>query len=63
MTENRLYEGGGRLISSEKITYVGEQLKIWSLVYGATQTAVNADHTHPLMTKKTLKTFEQTLAR
>lgn len=52
MTENTLYEGGGRIISLEQITYIGEQQKIWSLAYGATQMAVNTDHLHPLRTKK-----------
>lgn len=52
MTQNTLSEGGGRLISLEQMTYIGEQQKIWSLVYGATQMAVNGDHLHPLRTKK-----------
>lgn len=52
MAENTLYEGGGRLISLEQMTYIGEQQKIWSLVYAATQMAVNADHLHPLRAKQ-----------
>lgn len=54
-----LYEGGERLNSLEQNTYGGEQQKISSLVDGATQMAVNADHLDPLRTTKPLKILEQ----
>ena len=36
VTQNMLYERGGKLISPEQIIYVGEQEKIWPVVYGET---------------------------
>lgn len=54
------HAGGERLNSLEqKNTYVGEQQKISSLVDGATQMAVNADHLDPLRTKEPLKILDQ----